>query len=307
MSQDSEQENNTEVLTEEIIISKKCGIVMPISSMDGYPESHWKDIRRILESAIREAGFEARIVSESDDIGVIHKRIVQNLYENPMIVCDISGRNPNVMFELGLRLAFDKPTIIIKDDATQYSFDTSVIEHLSYPKDLRHHKIDIFKDELKDRIEKTYKTYLKNPENYSTFLKNFGDFKTPIINEETVSVDKYMLDEIKGLRSSVQSLSRSIHINSQFEVKRDAHKMTLINDTRSNIHDVYNRIATALNFDNNLVFSRLSGNRIDLVGNNSTASYADFENYVKMSMNNLSYEMKEVGRGLYSIDQDIPF
>jgi len=42
-----------------------------------------------------------------------------------MIVCDISGRNPNVMFELGLRLAFDKPAIIIKDEITPYSFDTS--------------------------------------------------------------------------------------------------------------------------------------------------------------------------------------
>ncbi len=93
-------------------ISKKCGIVMPIAVMDGYPESHWKDVKRIVESAIEEAGFEARLVSDADDIGVIHKRIVQNLYDNPMIVCDISGRNPNVMFELGLRLAFDKPTIM---------------------------------------------------------------------------------------------------------------------------------------------------------------------------------------------------
>lgn len=106
-------------------LPKKCGIVVPIASMEGYPESHWKDVKRIIESAIKEANFEARLVSDADDIGVIHKRIVQNLYDNPMIVCDISGRNPNVMFELGLRLAFDKPAIIIKDEITPYSFDTS--------------------------------------------------------------------------------------------------------------------------------------------------------------------------------------
>lgn len=106
-------------------LPKKCGIVMPIASMEGYPESHWKDVKRIIESAIKEDNFEARLVSDADDIGVIHKRIVQNLYDNPMIVCDISGRNPNVMFELGLRLAFDKPAIIIKEEITPYSFDTS--------------------------------------------------------------------------------------------------------------------------------------------------------------------------------------
>ena len=58
---------------------------------------------------------------------MIHKTIVQNLYLNPIVVCDVSGKNANVMFELGLRLAFDKPTIIIKDDKTDYSFDTSVV------------------------------------------------------------------------------------------------------------------------------------------------------------------------------------
>ena len=195
-------------------LPRKCGIVMPIAAMDGYPESHWKDVKRIVESAIEEASFEARLVSDADDIGVIHKRIVQNLYDNPMIVCDISGRNPNVMFELGLRLAFDKPTIIIKDEITPYSFDTSVIEHLSYPKDLRFHKIEIFKEELKNRIEKTYKAYIENPETYSTFLKNYGEFKTPIINEETVSIDRYVLDAIRGLQVSVSRLSNSMNSTS---------------------------------------------------------------------------------------------
>ena len=195
-------------------LPKKCGIVMPIAAMDGYPESHWKDVKRIVESAIEEAGFEARLVSDADDIGVIHKRIVQNLYDNPMIVCDISGRNPNVMFELGLRLAFDKPTIIIKDEVTPYSFDTSVIEHISYPKDLRFHKIEIFKEELRNRIEKTYKAYIDNSETYSTFLKNYGEFKTPIINEETVSIDRYVLEELKSLQLSVSRLSNSMNSKS---------------------------------------------------------------------------------------------
>lgn len=193
---------------------------MPIATMEGYPESHWKDVKRIVESAIEDAGFEARLVSDADDIGVIHKRIVQNLYDNPMIVCDISGRNPNVMFELGLRLAFDKPTIIIKDEVTPYSFDTSVIEHLSYPKDLRFHKIEIFKAELKNRIEKTYNAYKENPDTYSTFLKNYGEFKTPLITEKTVSVDRYVLDTLKDLQVSVSRLSNSMNGSNRNQIMR---------------------------------------------------------------------------------------
>lgn len=133
-----------------------CGVVMPISSIDGCAETHWSEVRVILEEAIDQAGFEPNIVSNSDDVGIIQKRIIQNLYENPVVVCDVSGKNPNVMFELGLRLAFDKPTIIVKDDKTAYSFDTSPIEHLEYPRDLRFGKIVELKEKLADKICATY-------------------------------------------------------------------------------------------------------------------------------------------------------
>jgi len=102
-----------------------CGLVMPISAIDGCNEQHWQDVKEIISSAVENAGFQANLVSYADDVGIIQKRIIQNLYQNPVVVCDVSGKNPNVMFELGLRLAFDKPTIIIKDDITTYSFDTS--------------------------------------------------------------------------------------------------------------------------------------------------------------------------------------
>lgn len=76
-----------------------CGLVMPISEIDGCSETHWAEVQDILSDAIEETGFEANLVSNADDVGLIHKRIIQNLYENPLVVCDVSGKNPNVMFE----------------------------------------------------------------------------------------------------------------------------------------------------------------------------------------------------------------
>src|SRR6218665_2650961 len=133
-----------------------CGIIMPISQIDGCSENHWADVLDIISESIEESGFDANLVSNADEIGVIQKRIIQNLYDNPIVVCDVSGKNPNVMIELSLRLAFDQPTIIIKDDKTSYSFDTSPIEHLEYPRDLRFNKMIEFKEKLTDRIKKTY-------------------------------------------------------------------------------------------------------------------------------------------------------
>lgn len=188
------------------VVPPVCGIVMPISAIDGVSEAHWADVRDIFTDAIDTAGFAANLVSDADDVGVIHKRIIQNLYENPLVVCDVSGKNPNVMFELGLRLAFDKPTIIVKDDKTAYSFDTSGIEHLEYPRDLRFGRIVDFKSKLSDKIRKTHERATTDA-NYTTFLKHFGDFKVARIERTEVTISEFMLDELKNLNAAVSALS----------------------------------------------------------------------------------------------------
>lgn len=179
-----------------------CGIVMPISAIDGCSKEHWGDVLKIIKESILDTDFEANLVSNADDIGVIQKRIIQNLYENPIVVCDVSANNPNVMLELGMRLAFDKPTIVIIDDKTKFSFDTSTIEHLIYPRDLRFNKIVTFKNQLKEKIKATYQKSLSDP-NYTTFLKHFGSFKSVKIDTKEVSKEDFIIDEIKELKKAI--------------------------------------------------------------------------------------------------------
>lgn len=181
---------------------------MPISSIDGCTETHWADVLEILSEAIEGAGFDANLVSNADDVGIIHKRIIQNLYDNPIVVCDVSGKNPNVMFELGMRLAFDKPTVIVKDEKTTYSFDTSAIEHLEYPRDLRFSRIVDFKQKLREKLIATYERATRDP-NYTTFLKHFGEFTVAKIEKKEVSGQQYILEELKALRSAVRRIEYS--------------------------------------------------------------------------------------------------
>ncbi|WP_211524060.1 hypothetical protein [Massilia sp. AB1] len=188
-----------------------CGIIMPISSIDGLSAEHWSDVKSIIQEAVDSIAaprFVARLVSEADDVGVIHKRIVQGVYSSDIVICDVSAKNSNVMFELGMRLAFDKPTIIIKDDKTDYSFDTSVIEHLSYPRDLRFAKINNFKKLLAEKVIATHKVASANPE-HSTFLKNFGTFKVAHLNEKEATGEIVMIDMLTELQQAVSEIRRS--------------------------------------------------------------------------------------------------
>ena len=142
--------------------SLTCGIIMPIATMSSeYSADHWGDVRQTLHKAIEKAGFIPRIVSDSEESTVIHGSIINNIYNDAIIVCDVSNKNANVMFELGMRLAFNKPVVIVKDDKTDYSFDTGNIQHEPYRKDLRHSSVEKFIDNLSRKIIKTYEASLK--------------------------------------------------------------------------------------------------------------------------------------------------
>lgn len=193
---------------------KSCGIIMPISAIDGCSADHWKEVQSILKDIIQSAGFEPNLVSDADEIGVIQKRIIHNIYNNPIVVCDVSGKNPNVMFELGMRLAFDKPTIIIKDDHTDYTFDTSVIEHLVYPRDLRFSRIVQFKEKLKEKILATFKKSIEDP-NYTTFLKHFGEYQVAQIEKNELSSSKYIENLINELRHEMNLNLKTLYKQSK--------------------------------------------------------------------------------------------
>lgn len=189
----------------------EIGFIMPIAAIDGCSADHWIDVRNIITEAvasITKYKCTSKIVSESEDVGVIQKRIVQNVYNADVVVCDVSCKNANVMFELGMRLAFDKPTIIIKDELTGFSFDTQVIEHLIYPRDLRFSKIVEFKESLAKKIVATYETAINDPE-HSTFLKNFGQFKVAALEETTVTPDNLIISMLGELQNDLTALKRA--------------------------------------------------------------------------------------------------
>ena len=193
--------------------TRTCGLIMPISALDGVSAEHWIEVRSILTDAVESIAdpkFSVRIVSDADETGIIQKRIVQNVYSSDIIVCDVSGKNPNVMFELGMRLAFDKPVVIVKDDKTDYSFDTGIIEHLTYPRDLRFTRIVDFKSALAAKVLATY-TASSGPE-HSPFLKNFGRFHVASLSETEISPEKLTLELLEEMRGDIRRLSRRIEV-----------------------------------------------------------------------------------------------
>lgn len=196
--------------------SVTVGIVMPIAPIDGCSSEHWQEVKQIIIESIKASEkyeITIKLVSDAEDIGIIQKRIVQNLYTSDIVVCDVSAKNPNVMFELGMRLAFDKPVVIVKDSETGYSFDTGIIEHLEYPRDLRFQRIIEFKQKLLEKTEKTLEISRKTPE-ASSFLGNFAITKSASIPQKEAKFDEIILEAVSDLQKEIRMLRNRVD-NSQ--------------------------------------------------------------------------------------------
>jgi hypothetical protein len=61
--------------------------------------------------------------------------------DSPIVLCDLSARNPNVLFELGLRQAFDKPVVLVQEIGTPKIFDIAPLRYTEYRRPLIYHEV----------------------------------------------------------------------------------------------------------------------------------------------------------------------
>lgn len=189
---------------------KMCGIIMPISSCPGYSEEHWENVLKIINEAILKAkNFTPIPVWQNTKSDIIHSTIINNILKCDIIVCDMSANNPNVMYELGLRMTLRKPVVIIKDDISKVPFDTSVIRYEQYPKDLHYYKIESFIRKLSEIIIDTWERYSNDPDNFSQLI-NLEDYKKYKIVTESGEVEEQTIqDAIKSIYQMVRKNSNN--------------------------------------------------------------------------------------------------
>ncbi|MFT2722376.1 hypothetical protein ACMT4L_20505 [Deinococcus sp. A31D244] len=140
---------------------QECFIIMPISDQPGYESGHFTRVYRdIIAPACDLAGLKPSRADEDTSTNIIQHGILIKLLNAPVAICDLSSRNPNVMFELGLRQAFDKPVIIIQDEQTPAIFDISMLRYTSYRSGLLYHQV--VEDQIK--IANSFKSTIKDAE-----------------------------------------------------------------------------------------------------------------------------------------------
>lgn len=122
--------------------NKNCFVLMPIADCDGYEKGHFAHVYDdIIKPAIDKTEYTAIRADEVKETNFIHLDILKKLIDAPIAVCDLSTRNPNVLFELGIRQAFDKPVVLIQEKGTPKIFDIAPLRYLEYSKEMKYHEV----------------------------------------------------------------------------------------------------------------------------------------------------------------------
>lgn len=103
-------------------------VAMPFSEKtSNYTKGYFDEVlKHLITPAAVKANFTAKTAKKSGS-EVIQSTIVNDLDAANLVIVDLTEHNPNVLFELGMRIAFDKPVCLIRAKGTAPIFD---IDHM---------------------------------------------------------------------------------------------------------------------------------------------------------------------------------
>ena len=112
-------------LSDEPVDAALVAVMMPF-------DARFDPVYRALQDAVAAAGMTCQRV---DDIWV-HDHIIQDVVSlvcrASVVICDLSGRNANVFYEMGIAHVLAKDVVMITQSAQDVPFDVAHIRHIRY-------------------------------------------------------------------------------------------------------------------------------------------------------------------------------
>lgn len=226
------------VNTENAKNQSECFVIMPVDEPDGYTKSHFRHVfDDIVSPACQKAGFVAIRADQVKQSNLIHLDILQKILGAPMAVCDLSSRNPNVLFELALRQAFDKPVALIQEVGTPSIFDIAPLRYTEYRKERIYHEVLEDQHAISETIKETFESHNKGKGINSIVkllsLSQPAKFLDRDTISESESIQQLILAELASLRDELRMSRRESEAN----VRR-----FVISDNRAKIEELVDRI-----------------------------------------------------------------
>ncbi len=192
---------------------------MPIADPGGYDSGHFARVyEHLLRPSIAAAGYTPIRSDDAVKTDYIVVSVIQKIVESDIVICDLSGRNPNVMYELGVRHAFGKPVVLIKDKLTEKCFDIQGLRYTEYDETLR---IDTVQKDISRITAAIRETADSKPDEVNSIVRLAGIKTADAPVSQVVSADTALvLSSIAALERLVQSAGITTRPQAPFFIVR---------------------------------------------------------------------------------------
>lgn len=106
--------------------SNYCFVLMPFSQTFDFT------YREVIKPIVSKNGIEVIRADEMFSPGSIMEQIRVSIQQSRFCIADLTGRNPNVLYELGIAQTMNKPTILLTQDINDVPFDLSSYRFIIY-------------------------------------------------------------------------------------------------------------------------------------------------------------------------------
>jgi len=185
---------------------KKAFIVTPIGKVNTTINDAAKGlIETILKPVLTEMGFEINNPMEDSSAGSITNQIIGHIVEDNLVVVNLTGLNPNVMYELALRHSTDKPVVILirRDQLSNLPFDIKDERLIPFNDSL--YGVKDLKRLVKKHIDEAMKGKDHSPVYNAT--QKISIVKGGSSEKDMISYMESMKDSIDNLQSEIKAVS----------------------------------------------------------------------------------------------------
>lgn len=113
--------------------TKKCFIIMPVGKDNTITqEKSFGLLESVIKPVLCKMNIECVAPREITKTGAISKQIIEEIVNDSLVIANLTGLNPNVMYEVGIRHSIAKPIVTLCEEGTSLPFDISDQRNIFY-------------------------------------------------------------------------------------------------------------------------------------------------------------------------------
>ncbi len=126
-----------------------CFVIAPIGEAESDTRKRSDQIlKHVISPATEECGYKAIRADQISEPGMITSQVIQHIVDDPLVIADLTERNPNVFYELAIRHAIRKPLVQLIKKGEQIPFDVAGTRTIH----VDHHDLDSVEEAKKEII-----------------------------------------------------------------------------------------------------------------------------------------------------------